>query len=43
MEYLQKLKISIDSTKMSIEEKKHIVSLMRTNFGDYSLVLLVFF
>ena len=43
MEYLQRLKISIEPMKMTQEEKKHIASLMRTNFGDYSLVLLVFF
>ena len=41
--YLSKLKLTIDSTKMSKEDKKNIVTLMRTNFGDYSLILLTFF
>lgn len=41
--YLSNLRIHIESTKMPMEEKRKIANLMRTNFGDYSLVLLIFF
>lgn len=43
LKYLRKLRISSDSVKMTAEEKKEIVTLMRTCFGDHSLILLLIF
>lgn len=41
--YLRKLTLSSGSSKLNAEEKQEIVTLMRTNFGDHSLILLAVF
>ena len=41
--YVQTLKITHEQEKMSGQEKKKVANLMRNNFGDHSLVMLVFF
>ena len=41
--YVQTLKIAIDQEKMNPEEKRKLAALMRSNFGDHSLVMLVCF
>lgn len=40
---MKQLRLTVEEAKMSAEVRREIVNLMRSNFGDHSLILLSIF